>query len=51
MASVGDRVPKGLATTVGIGIMGAGLSALGAIGSLYSALIPFFVVGAANAAA
>jgi MFS family permease len=51
MASVGDRVRKGLATTIGIGVMGAGLTTVSVISNLYFALVPFFVIGAANAVA
>ncbi len=42
---------KGLAITLGIGVLGAGISVLGAVTSLYAALLAFFVAGAANAAA
>jgi MFS family permease len=51
MALFGDRVRKGLAITLGIGVLGAGISVLGAVTSLYPALLAFFVAGAANAAA
>ena len=51
MAALADRVPKGLAMTVGIGVMGAGLAVIASVSSLYVALVPFFVVGLANAAA
>lgn len=51
MAWQGDRVRKGLAITLGVGVLGASIAVLGAVTSLYAALIAFLVGGAANAAA
>jgi len=51
MAGAGQRVDKGIAMTAGITVLGAGLASVGAISTLFLAFVPFFVLGAANAAA
>jgi MFS transporter, DHA3 family, macrolide efflux protein len=51
MAWRGDRVPKGLAITVGVGVLGACLAVLGAVTSLYAASAALALAGAANSVA
>ena len=51
MAWRGDRVPKGLAITLGVGVLGASIAVLGAVTSLDAALLAFLIAGAANAVA
>jgi MFS family permease len=51
MAAVGDRVRKGLAMTGGIALLGAAFASIGAISGLALAVVPFFVLGLADAAA
>jgi DHA3 family macrolide efflux protein-like MFS transporter len=51
MAWAGDRVSKGLAITLGVGVLGACIAVLGAASSLYAALLALVIAGAANSAA
>jgi MFS transporter, DHA3 family, macrolide efflux protein len=51
MAWLGDRVPKGLAITLGVGVLGACIAVLGAVSSLLGALLALVFAGAANSAA
>ena len=51
MAWLGDRVPKGLAITVGVGLLGACLAVLGAVTNLYGAMAALALAGAANSVA
>jgi DHA3 family macrolide efflux protein-like MFS transporter len=51
MAWRGDRVPKGLAITLGVGVLGACIAVLGAVTSLYAALLVLVFAGAANSVA
>ena len=51
MAWRGDRVPKGLAITLGVGVLGACIAVLGAVTSLYAALVALAFAGAANSVA
>jgi len=51
LAWAANRVAKGVAMTLGMAVMGAGLAVVGAVTTLSAALIPFFVIGVANAAA
>jgi DHA3 family macrolide efflux protein-like MFS transporter len=51
MAWRGDRVQKGLVITLGVGVLGACIAILGAVSSLYAALVTLAVAGAANSAA
>jgi MFS family permease len=49
--SLGERVRKGYAMTVGLTVMGLALVTVGMLDNLWSVLLPFLVLGAANAAA
>jgi MFS transporter, DHA3 family, macrolide efflux protein len=51
LATLATRVHKGLAMTIGLTIMGAGLMAVAIAPSAWLATLPFLVVGVANAAA
>ncbi len=51
MAGLGERVRKGLAMTGGIAFLGAAFACIGAIDDLGVALVPFLVLGLADAAA
>jgi MFS family permease len=51
MAWRGDRVPKGLAITLGVGVLGACIAVLGAVTSLPAALVALAFAGAANSVA
>ena len=48
---LGERVRKGYAMTVGLTVMGLALVTVGMLHNLWSVLLPFLVLGAANAAA
>jgi MFS family permease len=51
MAGLGNRVRKGLAMTGGIAVLGAAFAWIGAIDEAAMAMVPFFVLGLADAAA
>jgi MFS family permease len=51
MAGLGNRAPKGLAMTGGIALLGAGFASVGAIDGFALSMVPFFVLGLADAAA
>lgn len=51
MTALGERASKGIAMTAGIGVMGVGFALVGVIDQLHLSLIPFFIVGVANAVA
>lgn len=51
MTALGERASKGITMTAGIGVMGIGFALIGVINELHLSLIPFFVVGVANAVA
>ena len=44
-------MPKGLAITLGVGVLGACIAVLGAVTSLYAALLVLVFAGAANSVA
>lgn len=51
VAAFATRLHKGLAMTIGLAVAGAGLVAVAATGAVWQAVIPFVIVGVADAAA
>jgi len=51
LAAVAPRVRKGVAITLGLGLMGVFLALVGTSGSVVAACVPIFAFGAANAVA
>jgi len=50
MGALGNRVRKGLAITIGLAVMGAALALVSTVNSLAVAVVPFALLGVANAA-
>lgn len=51
VAIMARRMPKGLTMTIGLAVMGTAMASVALAPSIRSAMVPFFIVGVANAAA